>query len=290
MKVDNLPLVCWLLLAALNSALARDKVTPKYFTDGGELTLGVRTPPETFNNILWKLHGNLVAEWVKDKVLAYYRTFISRTALDLTTGRLVIKDVTEADMGVYSVEVNNKVERYNAVWIKVLPQPEIWIRPLTCSHHSDSCTLSCKAATTDAGPVTYSWKKGDGEWEESGKDLNITKNGTLDVETFTCRIQNPVSDRDSKPENNPLLEKEPGDSGVWVFVTAIIVVLAAAALFTLFVWSLCFKHGCTSSDATGERQPTKHDVGTGDQQFYDDILQRGLLRKEKFSCFKTIQF
>uniref|UniRef100_A0A8D0D5X5 Ig-like domain-containing protein n=1 Tax=Sander lucioperca TaxID=283035 RepID=A0A8D0D5X5_SANLU len=206
MKVDNLPLVCWLLLAALNSALAQD--TPKYFTDGGELTLDLRPrPPEPLGDVLWKIDGNLLAEWVKDIVpVTYYRNFIGRTTLDITTGRLVIKDMTEAEKGVYSAEVNRKVqnEHYNAVLIQEVPQPEVEPRPLTCSPASDSCTLSCEAAITEpAGPVTYSWKEGDGEWKESGKDLNITKSGTLDVETFTCRIQNPVSDRDSKPQKKP---------------------------------------------------------------------------------------
>uniref|UniRef100_A0A8C9Z841 Ig-like domain-containing protein n=1 Tax=Sander lucioperca TaxID=283035 RepID=A0A8C9Z841_SANLU len=191
---------CWLLLAVLNFALAQNKLTTKYFTDGGELTLDVRPPPpEPLGDVLWKIDGNLVAEWVKDKVpVTYYRTFRGRTTLDVTTGRLVIKDMTKADMGVYSVEVNRKPqnERYNAVLIQEVPQPEVELRPLTCS------------PALDTGPVTYSWKEGDGEWKESGKDLNITKSGTLDVETFTCRIQNPVSERDSKPENNPLLEKK----------------------------------------------------------------------------------
>uniref|UniRef100_A0A8C9Z4I3 Ig-like domain-containing protein n=1 Tax=Sander lucioperca TaxID=283035 RepID=A0A8C9Z4I3_SANLU len=197
---------CWLLLAALNSALAQN--TPKYFTDGGELTLDLRPrPPEPLGDVLWKINVPLT----------YYRNFKGRTTLDITTGRLVINNMTKADMGVYSAEVNRKVqnERYNAVLIQEVPQPEVEPRPLTCSPASDSCTLSCEAAITEpAGPVTYSWKEGDGEWKGSGKDLNITKNGTLDVETFTCRIQNPVSERDSEPKRNPLLGEGPGSSGV----------------------------------------------------------------------------
>ncbi|XP_078129712.1 T-lymphocyte surface antigen Ly-9-like [Sander vitreus] len=228
---------CWLLLAALNFALAQDKVTPKYFRDGGELTLDLRPPPpEPLGDILWKINGNLLAEWVKDQVpVTYYRTFLGRTTLDVTTGRLVIKDLTKADTGVYSVEVNRKVqnERYNAVWIQEVPQPEIWIRPLICSPASDSCTLTCDAVITDAGPVTYSWKMGDGEWKEPGKDVVITKNVTLDVKTFTCRIKNPVSERESQPKRNPLLEEERESSEVGGLVAGIMslaVPLAVAAV------------------------------------------------------------
>ncbi|TDH01628.1 hypothetical protein EPR50_G00182320 [Perca flavescens] len=236
-----------LLLATLNFALARD--IPTYFRDGGELTLDLRPrPPEPLTSIVWRINGDLLAEWIKDQVtgqelvpLTYYRSFRGRTTLDVTTGRLVINNMAKADMGVYSVEVNNKVqnEKYNAVWIQEVPQPEVWIRPLTCSPDSDSCTLSCDGNITDAGPVTYSWKMGDGEWKESGKDLDITKSGTSDVKTFTCRIQNPVSVRDSQPKDNPLLEKEPGSSGVgWVvggvfgaIIVAGAVVVGAAYLY-----------------------------------------------------------
>ncbi|XP_039639587.1 SLAM family member 9-like [Perca fluviatilis] len=239
---------CWLLLAALSSALAQD--TPTYFRDGGELTMDLRPPSsEPLYNILWKISGDLVAEWIKDQVtgsvlvpLAYYRTFRNRTTLDLTTGRLVIKHMTKNDTGVYSVEVNNKVqnERYNAVWIKEVPQPKVWIRPLTCSPASDSCTLICDGNITEpAGPVTYSWKMGDGEWKESGKDLVITKSETSDVKTFTCRIQNPVSVRDSKPKRNPLLEEVAESSAVGWIVGGILVALAVivgAAVAAL--WSL----------------------------------------------------
>ncbi|XP_039639588.1 SLAM family member 9-like [Perca fluviatilis] len=220
---------CWLLLAALNFALAQD--TSTYFRDGGELTMDLRPPSsEPLNNILWKINGDLVAEWIKDAVpLAYYRTFNDRTTLDLTTGRLEIKHMTKNDTGVYSVEVNNKVqnERYNALLIKEVPQPEVWIRPLTCSPASDNCTLVCDGNITEpAGPVTYSWKKDGAEWKESGKNLVITKSGTSDVKTFTCRIQNPVSVRDSKPRDNPLLDKKPGSSGAGALVACSIVTIA----------------------------------------------------------------
>ncbi|TDH01629.1 hypothetical protein EPR50_G00182330 [Perca flavescens] len=188
---------CWLLLAALNFALARGKVTPKYFKDGGVLTMDVRsTSSEPLYNILWKINCDLLAEWVTDEVtgqdlvpLTYYRSFRGRTTLDVTTGRLVINNMAKADMGEYSVEINNKVqnEKYNAVLIKEVPQPKVVV-PEKCSPASDNCTLSCYADTTDAGPVTYSWKMGDGEWKESGKDLDITS-----------RIKNPVSEKESTP-------------------------------------------------------------------------------------------
>ncbi|XP_028459592.1 CD48 antigen-like [Perca flavescens] len=295
MKVDILPLRCWLLMTALNFALARHKLTPLtpiYYQDGGELTLDVRPPPpEPLTNILWIFQSNTVAEWVKDDFLTYYGTFIGRTALDLFTGRLVINKITKADMGVYSVTVNNKVqnEKYNAVWIKVVPQPEVWIRPFICSPAFDSCTLSCYADTTDAGPVTYSWKMGDGEWKESGKDLDITKSGTSDVKTFTCRIQNPVSERDSEPKRNPLL-KEPESSGVYWWIVAAIIVVLAVVVVALWCFNI---RGDTSLDATDEYRPPTPAGGTGSDNFVDtshsNELQRGLWRDLKLCCDRKTQ-
>uniref|UniRef100_A0A8C9X9D2 Ig-like domain-containing protein n=1 Tax=Sander lucioperca TaxID=283035 RepID=A0A8C9X9D2_SANLU len=184
-----------LLFAALNFALAQE-VTTKFFTDGEELTMDLRPPPPgPLSEILWKSDNNLVAEWVKDVVpVTYYRNFRGRTTLDVTTGRLVIKDMTEAEMGVYSVEVNRKPHNkyYYAIWLRELPEPEV---------EAPFITLTCDADITDAGPVTYSWKKGYGEWKESGKDLDITKLETAHDHTFACRIKNPVSERESKPMN-----------------------------------------------------------------------------------------
>ncbi|XP_034754523.1 SLAM family member 9-like [Etheostoma cragini] len=207
-----------LLLATLNVARAQNKVTPRYFKDGGVLTLEPSPRPTgPITNLVWKLQGNLVAEWFKDKdtgqelvPLTYYRTYKGRATMDVTTGRLDITKMTKADTGLYSVEVNSVAqnERYDAVMIKEVPEPEVVTRPLTCSSASDGCTLTCDAdpaVLVGAGPVTYSWKKGDGDWTGSGKDLDITKEGTAEVETFTCRIQNPVSARESRPRRNPLL-------------------------------------------------------------------------------------
>uniref|UniRef100_A0A8C9Z7D5 Ig-like domain-containing protein n=1 Tax=Sander lucioperca TaxID=283035 RepID=A0A8C9Z7D5_SANLU len=194
-----------LLLAALNFALAQE-ITTKFFTDGGEIKLDLRPPPPgPLGDVLWKFQGNLIAEWVKDIVpVTYYRTFRDRTTLDVTTGRLVINNMTKADMGVYLVEVNRKPQNgyYYAIWIQEVPQPKV-VAPFMCSPASDNCTLTCDADTTDAGPVTYSWnwKKGYGEWKESGKDLDITKLETAHDHTFACRIKNPVSERESKPMN-----------------------------------------------------------------------------------------
>nr|BAM29043.1 CD48 antigen [Oplegnathus fasciatus] len=192
-----------LLLAVLNSAVA-EKI---YFMVGGNVTLELQPPvSEPITTILWKHGLNLLAEWVDGEVdLTYYGMFNGRTTLNTTTGRLDIKTMSGADAGLFTVEINSKVQAqsFEAEAIKEVPRPEILVRPLICSSASDRCTLTCEGDTEEAEPVTYSWKEGDGEWKQSGKDLDIIKNGTAHVKTFSCRMTNPVSEEESGPEVSP---------------------------------------------------------------------------------------
>ncbi|XP_049456558.1 uncharacterized protein LOC125903592 [Epinephelus fuscoguttatus] len=245
----------WLLFAGLNFALAED--IPQYFMEGGKLTLDLRPPSsEPINYILWKFRGNLLGEWVKDKVgLTYYGTFEGRTTLDTNTGRLEISSMTKADVGVYSVEINNKLQpdQYKAVLIEEVSQPEVVIRPLICGTTPESCTATCEANTTDAGPVTYSWQMGDGEWKESGKNMNITKADTADVKTFTCRVKNPLGKKESERKDNPLFGKDTPDGlGAGGIVGIIFgVLIGVAAAVTGVAWHL--KIGPFSPDGTTEQ-------------------------------------
>ncbi|XP_049927322.1 uncharacterized protein LOC126406841 [Epinephelus moara] len=234
-------MVFWLLFAGLNFALAAD--IPQYLMEGGKLTLELRPPSsEPISYILWKFEGNLLGEWVKDVVdLTYYNTFQGRTTLDTNTGRLEISNMTKADVGLYSVEINNKLQpdQYKAVLIKAVTQPKVWIAPLTCGS-SESCTATCEANTTDAGPVTYSWKMGDGEWKESGKTIDITKADTADVKTFTCRVKNPLNEKESEPLVILFCQRNPPDSDLWIKILGAVMrslaILALLGTVTYLVW------------------------------------------------------
>ncbi|KAL7383877.1 hypothetical protein ABVT39_019766 [Epinephelus coioides] len=233
-------MVLWLLFAGLNFALAAD--IPQYFMEGGKLTLELRPPSsEPINYILWKFEGNLLGEWVKGKVdLTYYSTFQGRTTLDTNTARLEISSMTKADIGLYSVEINNKLQpdQYKAVLIKAVPKPEVVIRPLTCG--SESCTANCEGDTTDAGPVTYSWKMGDREWKDSRKTIDITKADTANVETFTCRVKNQFTEDESEPLVILFCQRNPPDSDLWIKILGAVMrslaILALLGTVTYVVW------------------------------------------------------
>uniref|UniRef100_A0A3Q3BF47 Ig-like domain-containing protein n=1 Tax=Kryptolebias marmoratus TaxID=37003 RepID=A0A3Q3BF47_KRYMA len=196
-----------LLAAGLNAVLAEDK----YFEIGGELSLKPVPLSERITTITWKLNGYIVAEWIEGAgELEYFRDFRGRSDLDLITGVLVISSMRKTDEGDYTVEINNKDQSvvYSAKGIKSFrdTQVEVVVNPLTCNHLSQACNLSCIGNITDAGPVQYFWKQGEGEWKESQEDLNITNNEeTQQIKTFSCNMKNPISEKESGPLDNPFI-------------------------------------------------------------------------------------
>uniref|UniRef100_A0A3B4Y8A8 Ig-like domain-containing protein n=1 Tax=Seriola lalandi dorsalis TaxID=1841481 RepID=A0A3B4Y8A8_SERLL len=195
-----------LLFAVLISAQAQN--IPSYSEDGGTLIL---TPPfsEAITSILWKHDTDLVVELVGNEV-DYYGKFRGMATLDRTTGRLEIKNMNRTYAGLYTVEINNQVQSqvYNVELIKKVPKPEVVFKPLICSPALDNCNMTCDGNTSGAGPVTYSWREGDGKWIQGEINKNIKKDETKRVETFSCQMKNPVSEEESKPQPNPFFQKD----------------------------------------------------------------------------------
>ncbi|XP_074501504.1 CD48 antigen-like [Sebastes fasciatus] len=218
------------LLLVLNVALTKNTVTPVYFTDGGDLTLKVRPAfPGHINNIVWIFNGNLLAEWEEDE--GYYLRIKGRTNLTIETGQLIINKMSKDDEGVYSVGINDRVqsERYQAKLIKKVQKPKVVVRSLVCEADSENCRLSCDSDTTEAEPITYSWKKGDGEWKVSGKDITITNKDDSGGKTFTCRMENPVSREESDPLYKELIKYGTVvalNARIWAGAVAVAVALA----------------------------------------------------------------
>ncbi|XP_029596620.1 uncharacterized protein LOC115179340 isoform X3 [Salmo trutta] len=162
---------------------------------GGELLLtpDKSTVPDPITSILWKHGKNKVAEW--DNAfggLDIYADFINRTTLDQTTGELRISGLMKTDSGVYSVEFNSKLfdKTYKRSVIKAAPKPTI---TSSCNANQTSCTLTCESDTTDAEPVTYSWKVGEKAWKDLYKQLNVSKSDTgksTNGYKYVCKMKN----------------------------------------------------------------------------------------------------
>uniref|UniRef100_A0A4W5JAS8 Ig-like domain-containing protein n=1 Tax=Hucho hucho TaxID=62062 RepID=A0A4W5JAS8_9TELE len=169
-----------------------------YHKVGGELLLkpDKSTVPDPITSILWKHGKNKVAEWDNDfGGLDVYAAFINRTTLDQTTGELRISGLMTTDSGVYSVEFNSKLldKTYTLSVIKAVPKPTI---TSSCNANKTYCTLTCEGDTTDAEPVTYSWKEGEGAWVVGGKQLIVSKSDTgssTNSYKYICKLNNSVS-------------------------------------------------------------------------------------------------
>ncbi|KAK6325429.1 hypothetical protein J4Q44_G00047710 [Coregonus suidteri] len=166
-----------------------------YHKVGGELVLTPDKSTVTYpiTSILWKHGKNKVAEWDKDfGGLEIYGAFKERTSLNLTTGELRISGLTKTDSGVYSVEFNGKLQdkTYKLSVIKAVPKPTI---TSFCNANKTSCTLTCEGDTTDAEPVTYSWKVGEGAWEVLDKQITVSKSNTGNSNSgskYFCKMKN----------------------------------------------------------------------------------------------------
>uniref|UniRef100_A0A669CBR2 Ig-like domain-containing protein n=1 Tax=Oreochromis niloticus TaxID=8128 RepID=A0A669CBR2_ORENI len=242
----------WLLAVLLLAATSFSQTVEKYFRVGDTLQLSPHSVSGAITSIVWKYDKMLLAEWVKGSIdLTYYSKFKGRTTLNTDTGVLEIRDMTAADNAVYSVEINNQVQSqvYKTVAIEAVPQPEVEVQPLTCSSASESCKLVCWGDISKAGPVEYFWKKDDGEWEEFGRNTMelINDEETKRVETFSCKIKNLFSEKESEAFSNVFFQRKPANSddlhcGLWVITLgAVMRSLAILALFVVVVYFLCQK-------------------------------------------------
>ncbi|XP_023995288.1 cell adhesion molecule CEACAM6 isoform X1 [Salvelinus sp. IW2-2015] len=198
-KLTLIRLCFWLCLA--RTVVSRDYLSLKV---GDEilLTPDKSTVPDPTTSILWKHGKNKVAEWDKDfGGLDIYGAFKERTTLNQTTGELRISGLKKTDSGVYSVEFNSELlgRTYKLSVIKAVPKPTI---TSSCNPDKTSCTLTCEGDTTDAEPVTYSWKVGEGAWEVLDKQINVNKSDTgksTNSYKYICKMNNPVSEEVSDP-------------------------------------------------------------------------------------------
>ncbi|KAI3363517.1 hypothetical protein L3Q82_012117 [Scortum barcoo] len=103
---------------------------------------------------------------------------------------------------------------------------------------SNNCTLTCEGDTAGAEPITYSWKKGDGEWVEMEQVLEIIKAETQDVKNFICRMMNFFSEKESEALPNPFLsEKPPTWPEVLILAVRVTLILTLyGVLFGFFAW------------------------------------------------------
>ncbi|XP_012713917.2 uncharacterized protein LOC105922569 [Fundulus heteroclitus] len=197
------PLLLFLLVLQVG---AQEEI--KYFEIGGSLVVDPKVSGP-ITSLTWKHNGNIVAEWIKDKVpLEYLGDFKGLSEVDLTTGVLTISNMLKADEGTFNMEINGRElpGSFRVVGVKNLQTVMVEVMtPAECTWASLNCTLECGGDFSDAGPVQYFWKKGDtGPWEENEKTITIhNTEEILCFKSFSCKAKNPVSEKESNPAKNP---------------------------------------------------------------------------------------
>ncbi|CAK6978314.1 uncharacterized protein LOC128373264 [Scomber scombrus] len=231
---------CFVSVLLLSVVLSSGLTEEKFIRDGDTLELRPNFSGEKIDTVIWKLNNNLVAEWVeKISDLTYYDEFEGRTNLNKETGKLKIRKMSSADSGEYRVEINNKVlpESYTVKVIKEVTQPVVEVKPLVSKQRN----LLCEGNTEGAEPVTYSWKMGEGEWMDGEKIRTITNDETTKrVETFSCRMKNPISEKQSFPKCNPFVSDDLADAELRIklleAVMGSLVILSLSGVVVFLMW------------------------------------------------------
>ncbi|XP_062303262.1 CD48 antigen-like isoform X2 [Osmerus eperlanus] len=260
----------WPILLFMGMAVGLNAVSgqTKYFQLKGKLELTPGSPPESRSSITWKLQSNKVIEYepLFSETSDVYGRFKNRATLDTATGRLEITDLTKEDSGVYTVEVKAKVTGTYTVDVirSISAIPKIPNNP-KCDIHPVDCILTCEVPdTTDAEPVTYSWKEGTGPWQRSNKYLKINVTGV--GKKFFCKIENPISEKDSVPYPIPQ-----DNTLTWtvVGIISLVVIIGFPAILSQFIPRLkterekLFKN-CTKTDPENAAPSSEDRPATGE--------------------------
>lgn len=221
----------------------------------GKLSLAPKVPTDIqpITSIVWKVNTSLVGEWMEGTSdLFFYPRFASRSQLDESTARLEIEGVTVNDSGVYSVDLNNRVQIGTFVVRVLRGVTKPWIRkaPLTCSHNSEFCVLTCEGSVPEDGEVKYSWWMDGGEWTKQGQKMEVTKNDSKTQNIF-CQMENKVSTSQSDAIANPFFKKDRMTTVIAV-ISAVLVLMVVVALVVFCkrkaIWK-CFNRGVAADNA-----------------------------------------
>ncbi|KAK2857096.1 hypothetical protein Q5P01_005831 [Channa striata] len=251
--------VCVLFVAL---SLTSNSDEPVYRAVGDEVVLTPGPVSDPITRIIWR-HGQGVAmEWFNG--FAYsVRQFKERGDINRRTGALTITGLTPGDSGSYTAEINNKVTRTTQLLvISRVSKP-------TVSKRCDpvSCVFTCESDTTNAEPVTYSWKSQEKSWD-SRKELRITNE---ESETwFHCELSNPVSTEVSETVQNPF--------SAWKWYEIGLLVILPLLILCVGVFICCkirkkTQDMRTSPDATSEAEETSVVPSDSDSLSQDPPVQ-----------------
>ncbi|XP_056443491.1 uncharacterized protein LOC130380350 [Gadus chalcogrammus] len=140
------------------------------------------------------------------------------TYLNHVDKTVTFRNLTVSDNGTYKCIISHgrpggvtEDTTIDLIMTEPPPTPSIETQPLC----NVTCTLKCTADTTDLGPVSYEWKKDEGEWTKGDKLKNISSSDT--PEKFFCRLTRVRTSNNSLPMENPLYKPVPGCAGLTLY-------------------------------------------------------------------------
>lgn len=192
-----------LLLVFVAAFTDRSEQTEVFGGIGDDVVLKLPTSPTSpITQIEWKHGDDLAVEW-DGKATDTYLHFKERSDLNLATGELTLKNLTEELSGVYTVRINgNLLDR--SITLKVIapvPKPHITI---SCNEEKTECTLTCEGDVTAMDPYWYYWKYNGTEKKTEDNIYKITL--LTSAKEFICEIENRVSRKSSEPISDPLTQ------------------------------------------------------------------------------------
>ncbi|XP_029107608.1 uncharacterized protein LOC114910482 [Scleropages formosus] len=249
-------LIPWITLSVLTELSAAVSSVDQFALKGKSINLTVEgLQTENVNRLSWKVNSTIILEYdLEEKKKKYFGSFKQKTKFNPTDYSLYIKNLTEADSGLYSVEIMDNSggrtdhTKYNLHVQEAVPKPILNLMLLHLNSSGTVCNVSVNCS------VGHSWVSCTCDQDqckhvELQSDVNISV--TANKGTITCTGSNLVSSANQSKAMEPLCVQSPL-TGSSAFMGIIASVLAVFGVVLICVISLVRRSMRSSSHSVSQ--------------------------------------